>query len=344
MNNRIKTLALLLSLALPLAASPLIGVAAKVGTEIITTADLDQAVKVLELSLSPEERASADGKKKLQEARGRVLQRMIEEKLVILAAKDGPEGFKEALEAGKASSNPFLPASNEIEESMEKLFDQTRERYPTQDVFEEALKAEKVSIPEFRNRLRERVRDQMTYGRMVKVKEQEFRSAMRVGEDEMKAYYDEHKDAFKQGAQVKLRHILLPAADEARTKALLAQLKAAKDVKAAFIAAARKDSADQPTADQGGLLGWIEKGQSWPELENAAFSAKDKSLVGPVATEAGLHLLYVEGHQPAKSRSYDEVKPNVRNLIYQQKNQVRLEGWIEELKHKYYVEQKEQVR
>ncbi len=334
-------LAASLLLAAQASAAPLIEVAAKVGTDIITTADLEQAVKVLAANMSAEERASEEGKKKLAEARSRVLDRMIEEKLVVLAAKEGPPGFKEASEQGKAPSNPFLPAGTEIEEEMEKLFDQSRQQFARQDDFEAALKAERISIPEFRNRLRERVREQMTYARMAKVKEQEFRGSLRVGEEEMLAYYEKNKAAYAQGDQVKLRHILFPADADAQARAVLASLQKATDVKAAFIAAARKHSADQPTKDQGGNLDWIEKGQSWPELEAAAFSAKDGALLGPVRSEAGLHLLLVEGHQSGKARSFEEVKSNVRNALYQVKNQKRLTEWLDELKRKYYVEKKE---
>jgi parvulin-like peptidyl-prolyl isomerase len=337
----LKPLLAALCLAAPMAAAPLIDVAAKVGGDIITTADLDQAVEVLKAQMSPEERNSAEGKKKLDEARGRVLDRMIEEKLVVLAAKDGPPGFKEAADQGKAPSNPFLPAGSDIEAEMEKLFDEARGRFKNQDDFEEALKSERTSIPEFRNRLRERVRDQMTYSRMAKFKEQEFRSSMRVGEDEMLAFYNENKERFAQGEQVKLRHILFPAGSEAQAKSVLAELKKASNVKDAFIAAARKYSADAPTKDQGGNLDWIEKGQSWPEIEDAAFKAKDGSLLGPIKSDAGLHLLYVEGHQSGKAHSFDDVKANVRNLLYQQKNQKRLAEWVDELKRKYYVERKE---
>src|SRR6266481_5648110 len=100
----------LLALALAFAAAPLpaaeakvesksvIKVIAKVGGEIVTDFDVDQAVKVIELNMSPAERTSVEGQKKLKEARARVLDRMVEEKLVVMAAKEGPEGFKEAQE------------------------------------------------------------------------------------------------------------------------------------------------------------------------------------------------------------------------------------------------------
>ena len=311
---------------------------AKVGGEIVTDYDVDQAVKVLEMSMSPSERSSAEGKKKLKEARVRVLDRMVEEKLVVLAAKEGPEGFKEAQDSGKALSNPYLPAGTEVEDEMEKLFDETRKRFATQDEFEAALKLEKQTVPEFRNRLRERLRDQMTFSRMLKVKERDFQPSLHVSDEEITAYYEENKSRFAQGAQVNLRHILFKSDQEGLARGVLEKLKKAKDIKTAFIEAARANSQDEPTRDQGGRLGWIEKGQSWTELENAAFAAKDNEVAGPVKTDAGWHLLLVEGHREGAQRLLDEVKSNVKNLIYQQKVQKRTQEWIEDLKHKFYVE------
>lgn len=319
-------------------AKPVIKVVAKVGAEIVTDFDVDQAVKVVEMNMSPAERASDEGQKKLKETRARVLDRMVEEKLVVLAAKDGPEGYKEAAEAGKAPSNPYLPAGTEVEEEMEKLFDETRKRFASQEQFEAALKAEKQSIPEFRNHLRERLKDQMTFSRMLKVKERDFQPSLRVSDEEIQKFYEDNKGRFAQGAQVNLRHILFKADQEALARSVMEKLKKAKDLKKAFVDAARANSQDEPTRDQGGRLGWIEKGQSWAELETAAFAAAENEVVGPVKTDAGWHLLLVEGHKDGAQRSLDEVKTNAKNLIYQQKVQKRTEEWIEDLKRKYYVE------
>ncbi len=323
--------------ALP-AGKPVIKVIAKVGAEIITDFDVEEAVRVVEANMSPAERNSDEGQKKLKETRAKVLDRMIEEKLVVLAAKDGPDGFKEASDAGKAPANPYLPAGTEVEEEMEKLFDQTRKRFASEDEFEAALKAEKQTVPEFRNHLRDRLRDQMTFSRMLKVKERDFQPSLRVSDEEIQKFYDDNKGRFAQGAQVDLRHILFKADQEALARSVLEKLKKAKDLKKAFIDAARADSQDEATRDQGGRLGWIEKGQSWPELENAAFAAKENEVVGPVKTDAGWHLLMVEGHKDGAQRSLEEVKGNAKNLIYQEKVQKRTEEWIEDLKRKYYVE------
>jgi parvulin-like peptidyl-prolyl isomerase len=336
-NRSILCLSLAL-LAAPLAATPVVEVVAKVADQVITNVDLDDAVKVISANMTEQERNSPEGKQKLADARSSVLGHMIEMRLVVQAAKDGPEGFKDAQAQGKASTNPYLPDSSEIETEMEKLFDQTRQSFPDQEAFETALLKEHNSVPEFRNKLREQVKDQMTFQRMIKMKEREFQPSLRVSDEEALAYYNDHADAFAMGDQVKLRHILYPLADEAKAKTALATLRKAKDVKAAFIALARKDSADTPTKDQGGLLGWIEKGQSWPELEKLAFATPDGQLAGPVKTDAGWHLLLVEGHQSGKARSFDDVKASARNLVYQEKLKARRDEWVDELKTKYYVE------
>lgn len=336
-------LAFALALALapftaPLRGAPVITVVAKVGPDIITTADIDEAVKPMLDAMTPEERASAEGMKKIADARKEVLDHMIEQKLVIMAAKEGPEGYADAAKDGKGGKNPYLPDNTEIETEMEKLFDQTRQRFNDQDDFEAALAKEHVTVPEYRNRLRDKVRDEMTFGRMEKIKEQEFRPSLHVTDEEAQKYYEDNKDHFLQGPQVNIRHILFKASEEARARRELELLKKAKDVKQAFIDLARKVSEDEPTRDQGGRLGWIEKGQSWKEIEDVAFPAPDNSLAGPVKTEKGWHLIYIEGHQDGKQHSFEEVKKNAENMVYQAKVTKRLNEWLEELKTKYYVE------
>ncbi|MGH7443101.1 MAG: SurA N-terminal domain-containing protein, partial [bacterium] len=165
--------ALLLALALPLHADSGITVVAHVGNDIITSEDVSEAVQPVADAMSPEERASAEGQQKLADARKNVLDNMIEQKLVILAAKDGPEGYADAAKDNKTLKNPYLPGESDVETEMEKIFDQTRQRFNDEDDFEAALAKEHLSVPEYRDRLRQRVRDEMTFDRMQKIKEQE---------------------------------------------------------------------------------------------------------------------------------------------------------------------------
>lgn len=334
------TASLLLILALPLgAAETYQKILAKVGTEIITQYDVDSAVKMVESSMSPSEAATAEGKKRLAEARSKVLDRMVEEKLVVMAAEKGPEGYKEAMDKGTAPANPYLPSNLEIEEELDKNFDQARNRFSSQEQFEAELKRERISLSEFRTKLRERLRSQMTFARMVKSKEQEFRPSLRVSDDEARAFYDGHKAAFGVGAQVSLRHILYSASNLAGAQAALQALKSSRNLKDDFIARAKKDSKDELTADKGGRLGWIEKGGlRWSEVEEKAFKMREGEVAGPIKSSEGLHLIYVEEKKAGEQKGFDEVKAQVRNAVYQEKVQKRIEGWVEDLKREFFVE------
>lgn len=321
------------------AAEVLQKIAAKVGSKIITTYEVDQAVVMMEASMSPIEAASPEGKKRLAEDHEKVLSRMIEEKLVILAAEKGPEGYKEAVEKGTAPANPYLPAALEVDEELDKAFDDARARFPSQEQFEQQLKQERLSVSEFRSSLRERIRSQMTFGRMIKNKEKEFQPSLRVSDEEAKAFYDEHKDNFGVGQQVNMRHILFKATESAKAEAVVKQLKASKNPKGDFVGLAKKYSQDELTADKGGRLGWIEKGGlRWKQVEEKAFAIKPGDIAGPIKSADGLHVILVEEKKEGEQKSFDDVKAQVRNMVYQQKIQKRIESWVEDLKREFFVE------
>jgi foldase protein PrsA len=314
-------------------------IVAKVGTDVITTYDVENAIKILETSMSPAELQSPEGQKKLEEAKGKVLDQMIEQKLVVLAAEKGPEGYKEAADKGTAPANPYLPSNLEIEEELDKEFDQARNRFAGQSEFEAELKHERISLSEFRARLRENLRSQMTFQRMVKAKEQEFRPSLRVSDEETRAFYDEHKEAFAVGAQVLLRHILYDAKSLGAAKAAAMALKSSSHLKEDFILRAGKDSKDELTSDKGGRLGWIEKGGlRWKELEEKAFKMNVGELAGPIKTTDGWHLIFVEDKKEGEQKSFDDVKAQARNAVYQEKVQKRIEAWVEDLKREFFVE------
>ncbi|PSQ75086.1 MAG: peptidylprolyl isomerase [Bacteroidetes bacterium QH_9_64_21] len=91
------------------------------------------------------------------------------------------------------------------------------------------------------------------------------------------------------------RHILLKT-DQADSE-LLGRLQALQDTiasgDASFAEMARKYSDDQ-SASEGGDLGWFSEGSMVDAFEDAAFGAEPGSLVGPVRSEFGYHLIRVE--------------------------------------------------
>jgi parvulin-like peptidyl-prolyl isomerase len=60
-----------------------------------------------------------------------------------------------------------------------------------------------------------------------------------------------------------------------------------------FAAVAKRESDDGLSRARGGDLGVLRRGMLLPELEAAVFGAKEGAVLGPVATQFGLHILYV---------------------------------------------------
>lgn len=137
---------------------------------------------------------------------------------------------------------------------------------------------------------------------------------VKISDDDMKKFYEQNKDKFKSGEQIKASHILVK--DEKTAQDILAQLKKG----ASFEDLARKNSADASAA-KGGDLGWFSKGAMVPDFEKVAFSLKEGELSNVVKTQYGYHIIKVTGKRPAGARSFEEVKDQIKAAMLPAKQQ-----------------------
>ena len=75
---------------------------------------------------------------------------------------------------------------------------------------------------------------------------------------------------------------------------------------------AKRYSVDTGSAKYGGDLGFIKRGSFLPEFERVAFSSKEGSIVGPVKTRLGLHLIFVVKKAGLKTQ--------VKHILFSTKN------------------------
>ena len=78
-----------------------------------------------------------------------------------------------------------------------------------------------------------------------------------------------------------------------------------------FAELAKKNSEDPGSAEKGGELGWVVRGQTVPNFEKTAFSLKPGELSSVVDTEYGYHIIQVEDKQTARTQSFDDVKGQI---------------------------------
>ena len=158
----------------------------------------------------------------------------------------------------------------------------------------------------------------------------------KISDEELKKFYDQNKDKFKTGDQVKASHIIVKTEKEA--KELLAQVKAGGN----FEELAKKSSTDG-AASKGGDLGWFSKGSMIPEFEKVAFAMKENQISDVVKTKFGYHIIKLTGKRAAGERSFEDVKDQIKSSLLPNKQQEVFQKLKEELKKSSKYSIKEDV-
>ena len=147
----------------------------------------------------------------------------------------------------------------------------------------------------------------------------------KVTDEELQKFYDQNKDKFKSGDEIKASHILMK--DEKTAQEVLAKVKGGGN----FEELAKKFSIDS-AAVKGGDLGWFGKGSMIPEFEKAAFALKEGETSGIVKTKFGYHIIKVTGKRAAGTRTFADVKDQIKAAILPSKQQEVFQKLKDELK------------
>jgi peptidyl-prolyl cis-trans isomerase C len=123
-----------------------------------------------------------------------------------------------------------------------------------------------------------------------------------LSDEVLRKHYEENKESLKEGDRVRVRHVLYKEEKQAEEAARRA--KKGEPFEQLMKAA---EAAGGTTAD----LGLIERGAFDKEFEDAAFGAPENSIVGPVKTIYGYHVLQVLEKRAAGLPPFDEVKEKI---------------------------------
>lgn len=162
--------------------------------------------------------------------------------------------------------------------------------------------------------------------RYIVIDTNRVRQQVQVTPQELQQYYNAHRDQYRVPAQVSVRHILIktPApgtdgkVDEAAVKTAREKAESVlKQVQAGgnFAELAKKYSEDDASKNNGGSLGWLQRGQAPPEFDQSAFSLPKGQTSGVVRSVIGFHIIHVDDKQEAHVKSLDEVKPQIEPQI-----------------------------
>jgi peptidyl-prolyl cis-trans isomerase C len=122
-----------------------------------------------------------------------------------------------------------------------------------------------------------------------------------VTEDAVKAAYDKYVADYKPVEEVRARHILVATEEEA--KAVKADLDGGKP----FEVEAMAKTTDPSGKQNGGDLGFFQKGQMVPEFEQVAFSLQPGQVSDPVQSQFGWHIIKLEEKRMTAPEPFEQL-------------------------------------
>jgi len=152
--------------------------------------------------------------------------------------------------------------------------------------------------------------------RLVNLHRGELIRGMEPTDQELRDYYDSHKDQILFSERRQILMVVLATKEEAEA------VKARIDNGEITIYQAAMDYSIHPDAKRNlGDFGWVTEGTGFPELDRLTFSLEPDTLGGPVESPAGWHLVQVVDVRDARFTDIedDETRKAVRRLVLKDK-------------------------
>jgi peptidyl-prolyl cis-trans isomerase SurA len=280
-------------------------IVAVVNGEIVTLYDLKQRLKPHLKRIEAQTQNSISGQR-LEKLRSETLKSIINEILL----------------EQEASRLKINVSDSEVRNQIDQL---KRERGLSEEEFQEQLQKEGMSRSEYEEKIRKKIRRHRLLGEMVRKK-------VVVTEEEIKEYYKNHKDKYRQDKSVRVSLLLL----ESKEKALSLRKDIAQG-ELSFARAAQKHSVG-PGAKQGGDLGslnWSDLGAKWKE----ALEGLEPREMSPVFDLQGKYaVLLLKSRKEGKEKPLEEVRDEIHDLLYKPKLEQRFKEYMQQLRSKAVID------
>jgi parvulin-like peptidyl-prolyl isomerase len=234
--------------------------------------------------------------------------------------------YREALMAG-------LEVDDEI---VERRLTELKQLYPSNEEFMKELEEAGETMSDLRARLGK----QMLARAMAANKTAQFEKEAVVSESEVAQYYEDHRDDFMRPERARCRQIFMPVEEGGPSPAIvnarLEEVQKELAAGASFADLAEAFSAGAG-AKEGGLIGWVTRGDLVEPLENAAFSLEEAGTTDIIQSQYGFHILKVEQKEEAGLASLEEVRKEIEPILRSQAAAERFKKWVAELRKRSRV-------
>jgi parvulin-like peptidyl-prolyl isomerase len=178
---------------------------------------------------------------------------------------------------------------------------------------------------------RDMVRERLMVARMLAM----LHTARSIGPEEVKEYYEKHREDFVLRERRHVFLISIKASDFKDDKA--AAKKKAQEIldtlrQGGDFAAQAKGSSKGPFAEKGGDQDWVEKGALLPALEEAVFRLKAGEISNLIESEDGFWIVKVAAVQPATHLSFEKAQQEIERRLQAEHRQKRRTQFIDRLR------------
>jgi len=205
----------------------------------------------------------------------------------------------------------------DITGDVDRQIKQTRSNFSSETEYRSALAKASLGTPEdYRKYLMEQFRRRYMHERILRKLQQDGKIvSVNVTDQQVAAEFERAKPFLGPKPATLTWHqiVIAPTAtaaskEVARVKAesLLAEIRAGGD----FERIAKRESMDVQTKDTGGDLGWLRRGETWPEFERFLFGGPFTAALPPgqpspvIATAAGYHIIRLDRAQVGEAKAH----------------------------------------
>lgn len=291
-------------------------VVAIVDDEVITSLDLDRAIRRLKMDLARMEAMQRGGGVPPAQIRRMALERMIDDKIFA----------KEVKKAG------LVVHDQELDHYIDRI---KRSNKLSDEDFVASLSRQGMTLKEYREDLRRDILKQ----RLINQKVQKH---VVISDAEVEKYYKDNYDQFQNMDDVNMMAIFLRvdpqgglnAENAVRQQAenILEKIKGGED----FAKMAQKYS-QGPGAERGGRLGPVKANDLLPSMRQALGELKPGQVSEVLQIPQGFVIMKLIDRSGDKGLALEEVKEQIRSKLSQQKTEQLFKDWMKQLRSENYV-------
>jgi len=291
-------------------------IVAIVNNDIITLYELNQSLQPYAERIKKLGYSSNQEHKMLFKVREEILRKLVDEKI-----KDQ-----------QIKRLHIVVSEQEVDQTIERI---KEINYYTDEEFRAGLKAEGLTMDEYRERLKE----QLLRSKLVN---REIKSKIVITNEDIKTYYDSHSEKYGGETKYHLGNILMKvsgladAIEKRRVKeemeAILAKLKDGEPFE--NLVAAYSES---PLASEGGDLGLFALDKLSPTLREAVKDIKAGELTPVLDTEHGYQIFLVQEVIQTPVKPLETVTPEIERILFDKIVDERFQAWLEELSEQSHI-------